>query len=111
MILTEASYFVISKAQFAGTVLANSGMYQIIKDTSRGVLVDTFRENIFPYMIEIGTIVVVIAIVKTGYAQVRNPNLQKTLEDLKNYTISYGLIKGAFTILGIIDKIITGIKV
>jgi|688.fasta_scaffold44566_8 hypothetical protein len=75
------------------------------------MLVDAFRATIFPYMIQLGVILFVFAIVSNGYALFRNPNFQQFIDKMKGAIVAYACIKGAFAIVSFIDKIIDNIKI
>lgn len=75
------------------------------------MLVDIFRVNIFPYLVQIGVILFVFGIFRMGYNLYRTGNWNTFLDQFKSKIIAYALITGAFTIVNFIDKVIKGFKV
>jgi len=74
------------------------------------MLVEAFKNNIFPYLIEIAVIMFVYSICGLSYGMFRRPDFQMLIEKLKGYIFAYMLIKGAFVIVNFIDKIILKIQ-
>lgn len=74
------------------------------------MLLNAFQTTIFPYFVQIGSILFVYSMICLGYRTFRSPSMKELVDGLKGYTFAYCLVKGAFTIIHFIDKIIDGIK-
>lgn len=72
------------------------------------MLVEAFKINIFPYLVQVGVILFVFTIVQNAYTLIRIPNWQQFIDKTKAAITAYAIVKGAFAIVGFIDKIIEG---
>lgn len=74
-------------------------------------LVDAFKQSIFPVMLEVAAIFTITSIVKEMYKVLRVSNWQQAINRMKDIFIAYGVIRGAFSILAFIDRIIENVKI
>lgn len=74
------------------------------------MLVQAFRDNIFPYIIQIGIILFVFSICQFAYALYRQPNWQQFFDKFKAAVFGYIVVRGAFVIVNFIDRIIEGMS-
>lgn len=72
------------------------------------MLINTFKTNFFPYVIQVAVILFVLGIFRTAYALRTTGNWDAFLKQFRNNIIAYALIVGSFTIVNFIDKIIAG---
>lgn len=72
------------------------------------MLVEAFKENIFPFLVQIGVILFVFSIIQNAYALIRTPNWQQFIDKSKAAIVAYAIVRGAFAIVAFIDKIIAG---
>ena len=75
------------------------------------MLVDAFKSTLFPYIIQVAVILFVYNLSANAYSLFRTPNWQQFIDKFKAAVIAYAVVKGAFSIVGFIDKIINNIKV
>jgi hypothetical protein len=74
------------------------------------MLVQAFKEHIFPYMVEIAVILFVFSLCQSGYILFRSPNYQQFIDRLKACVLAYLTVKGSFQIVSFCDKALEGIK-
>jgi hypothetical protein len=74
------------------------------------MLVDAFRTSIFPYLCQVGVILLVYSFCTLGYQTLRKPDMQMFIDKFKGYLFAYLLIRSAFVIVNFIDKVIDNIK-
>ncbi len=72
------------------------------------MLVQAFKSSIFPYLVQIGVILFVFSIIQNAYMLIRTPNWQQFVDKSKAAIVAYVIVRGAFTIVSFIDKIIEG---
>lgn len=74
------------------------------------MLVDAFKSSIFPYVTQLAVIMLVIGISRSGYSLFRKPDWQVFLDKFKAAIIAYAVVRGSFTIVDFIDKIINSMN-
>jgi hypothetical protein len=75
------------------------------------MLLNAFQSTIFPYLVQIGAILFGYCIITAAYGLFRQHNFQMFVDKLKAGIIAYMCVKGAFTIVNFINKLIEGIKI
>lgn len=75
------------------------------------MLLEAFKNTIFPYLVEIGSILFIYSIISSAYTVMRKNDIRELIEKLKSLILGYMLIKGAFVILSFINKIIENMKI
>lgn len=75
------------------------------------ILVEPFRQEILPILIEIGMIMVIYGFISLGYSQIRRPDIQQLIEKAKGLIFGYILVKGAYIFVMYINKVIDGISI
>jgi hypothetical protein len=75
------------------------------------MLVNAFKANVFPYLVQIGVILLVYSLCQSGYSLYRDPNWQKFLDKLKASLVAYATVKGSWVIVSFFDKLIDGLRV
>lgn len=74
------------------------------------MLVDAFKNSIFPYIVQLGVIMFVYSICSCGYSLFRQHNFQQFIDKLKASLLAYIIIRGAFTIVEFVDNIVENIN-
>ena len=72
------------------------------------MLVNAFKTTIFPYLVQIGVILFVFSVIQNAYTLIRVPNWQQFIDKSKAAVVAYAIVRGAFSIVSFIDKIIEG---
>lgn len=70
------------------------------------MIVDAFRDSIYPYMVQLAVVFFVFALCQFAYALFRRPDWQQFLDKFKGAVFGYAVVRGAFAILLVIDNII-----
>lgn len=74
-------------------------------------LVDAFKTVVFPVMVEIGSILAVVSLITVAYKVMRVSNWQQAIDKIKTIFLAYAMVKGAFTIISFVDRLIDNIKI
>lgn len=74
------------------------------------MLVEAFKEAIFPYITQLAVILLVLSIARSGYSLFRKPDWQQFLDKFKAAIIAYAVVRGSFAIVSFIDKIINSMN-
>lgn len=74
------------------------------------MLVEPFRQNILPILVQIGMVMVIYSVTILGYNQIRRPDVAMMVEKLRGYLFGFVLVKASYLIVmfinNSIDKIV-----
>ena len=74
------------------------------------MLLEAFKNNIYPYMIQIGKILFIVEAVQLAYMLLREGNWRMFWDKSKAAVSAYIIISGSFAILNFIDKVTANMK-